>query len=645
MISGSTAISGSSPHARLRPVLAAAGSFGAVLAIYSGDKPQPLGRALDGTNLSSVFVFAALVVCAVWVLRHASSSAWRWATGIAVVLATAQFVGVLLRTSSTLVAPLRRPSTRVWFAVHWLGTVWLAACAVAALIHVLDAYGRGGPDAGDDRDAGPSGVIGRLHRAARGSGRARRSSGLVLLGVLVVSRIPYLCVYWPGLVFFDTLRSYSYARGTGPWQSYEPVGNSLLVATYQGLGTHLGLGDAGGVAIASITSIVMSSAAFALLLVRMAVWGVPAGVWGAALAFLVLLPVLGYASVSVVKDVPFSIAMVFFMTCLAEIALGRGTSARRWWPWVGLAVAGVFALTTRNNGVHVLALTMPVLVVVLRHSWRRVLVVLGVLAAVFALYAGPLFAALAVQPGPKEEAFSVPLQQLGRIARYRAGSLSGPDRAFIIRTFDDRTPKDFAKHYVPGLADPMKLIARRSWADHTTGEFLGGWARVVAHHPLTAVTATLAGTQGYWDPQAGSYDGLYRWSSNDARGIHLDIPSGKPTTGVAGAIERSGIMPAHKYASGLQDDGYREVPLLGQAMSPSSACWLWVVGAVLVVRRRAWTALAVFVPIGASLVTFLAGPVSGGQRYSLTLFMTLPVAVAAVVVAARRTRPGPAAAG
>jgi len=51
------------------------------------------------------------------------------------------------------------------------------------------------------------------------------------------------------------------------------------------------------------------------------------------------------------------------------------------------------------------------------------------------------------------------------------------------------------------------------------------------------------------------------------------------------------------------------------------------------VRRRDLRALALFLPTSTLMLTVLAGPVSGGQRYSLALFMALPLAVAAALLA------------
>ena len=459
------------------------------------------------------------------------------------------------------------------------------------------------------------------------------------MGIVVLSRIPYLLVYWPGIVAADTFRSLTYVRGMRQWQSYEPVGESLFIGVIQWLGTSLGWGDLGVVAMGSIILIVASSAAVTFMLVRMAVWGVPRTVWVATLAWMLLLPIFGYYSLDLVKDVPFSIAMLVFLVCIGEISFGRADTVRKLWPWITMTLAGVAVIGTRNNGIHVIALSVPLLIILLRSLWKRIVIVFAVLLLAYGVYVGPVYGVLDVQPGPAEESYSVPLQQLGRIAKYRATSLSATDRSYFARIFAGMPPEELAKHYVPGLADPMKLQARKAWSEHSTIEFIGGWLRVAAKYPVTAMEATLANTVGYWDPEAPSYDGVVRWSVNDWRGIHLDIPSGRPTTGIAGKIEASGIMPTQSYIVGTHDDGYRAIPIVGLAMSPGSVCCLWFVGCLLVARRRIPSAMAVFVPAAVLLLTFLAGPISGGQRYSLTLFMALPLAVAAVVLAARGNTP------
>ena len=621
-------------------ILAAAGALLATVAIYLGPTAGLLGDVSWGSSVTTVPVFAALLAGAFYAVRTTPRHVWPWAAGVAVVFATAELAGRSMRSIGTL-GYLTSGTHVSWVVLHWLGVASLAAFCLAVLFHAVDGYLP--DDTGLPRHDEETGALARLVGALRSPERSRRRRAqLLVMGLLVLSRIPYLVVWWPGIVYFDALRAYSFARGTRQWSTYDPVGHSMLVGTEQWLGTHLGLGDAGGVAIASSVQVLTSTGAFAFMLARLAVWGLGRQVWAAAFAWCLFLPVFGLFSVSIDKDVPFASVFLVFGVCIGEIVLGPRGAGRQRWPWVVLAVTCVLAIGLRNNGVHVVLSSLVLLLVLLRHRWRPLLAVLLAAVVGFGLYVGPVYRALDVRPGPGEEAFSIPVQQLGRIARDDRATLTPAERTFLTQNFGDTTPEELGRHYVPWLADPMKLNARRSWDDHTLSEFLSGWARLVATYPGTAVEATLSNTAGYWAPGVPSYDGFTWWSKNDARAIHLDIPSGEPTDGLrAFVVNDSGFRPTKLYRSGLQDDGYLAVPLLGLLMSPSFICWLWLIAVVLVIRRRAWMSLAVFVPPAMLLLTFLAGPVSGGQRYSLSLFNALPLAVAAVLVTARRDSSSP----
>ena len=190
---------------------------------------------------------------------------------------------------------------------------------------------------------------------------------------------------------------------------------------------------------------------------------------------------------------------------------------------------------------------------------------------------------------------------------------------------------------MPWLSDPMKLQAGKAWGDHTTAEFLAGWARIAATYPSAAIGATMANTVGYWDPEGPSYDGMSRWSSNNAdhRRIHLAIPG----------VSRRQAWPPPSSPAGSSDANIRERASRRRLPRYSGVGTGHVAGlGVLVVadRRPARDQTAGsegsrgFIPAAALLLSFLAGPVSGGQRYSLTLFMALPLAIAAVALARRK---------
>ena len=105
-----------------------------MLTIYAGDDPGPLSSRLHGTSISAVILFVVFTAGGLWVMRTASGSAWRWATGIGLLLATAQLLGSSLRRFDSLVHQLVTPSTLAWTVVHWFGIAWLTTCGLAALI-------------------------------------------------------------------------------------------------------------------------------------------------------------------------------------------------------------------------------------------------------------------------------------------------------------------------------------------------------------------------------------------------------------------------------------------------------------------------------------------------------------------------------
>lgn len=609
-----------------RVVLAALGAVIAGLAV--GTLPGFAAPPALGV-VGGILTFAGLLVGVLRAFRTVGREVWRWAVGFGVALASSAVIGAIVRTR-----PVRGPAPPVnaalvsWLAIRWLGVGWLASCLFAVAAHTVDKAGMPKRRGRRAQTRHPGGAVRSFLVALPGSltspSRAVRwNSLLAVVALLVLARVPYLVIWWPGIFFFDSHRSYDELLGIRPWTTYEPVGHTLMIGLAQWLGTALGLGISGEVAIESLAQIAAMSAAFTLLLVRLAAWGVPRTLWFAGLGWIVLMPLVSLFSVVIIKDEPFSAAFVFFMVALGELVFGAHSRRLRW-PWVVLVVSAVFLIGTRNNGSYVVLLSLPVLLFALRRFRRQLLVVLVAVVVAYAAYVGPLYRALGVGPGPKPAAYSVPVQQLARIAKVHDGELSDADRKYLLMVFQ-QPPAVFSRHYVPELSDPMLLRVRDAWRTHSTMQMLSRWPRLVVEYPGTAAVATLANTVGYWDPTSSSYKNLVPL----LKGIELPIRTlGVPKTGLRGWLVNSGIMPAMSYWTGESDSGFLTVPVLGSAMSPGFVSWIWIGALVLVVRRRGWSALVMFVPPAVLMLTVIAAGTSGGQRYELPFFMILPLVAA-----------------
>nr|WP_268866050.1 DUF6020 family protein [Microbacterium sp. ZXX196] len=388
-----------------------------------------------------------------------------------------------------------------------------------------------------------------------------------------------------------------------------------------------GWSDAFAVGFAACVQLLTTSAAFTFVLVRIAAWGAPRWVWVASATWLALLPQISIASVSVLKDTPFMSAFVVYAVALVEILKpARPRPAR--WPWAVFLVAGIALCALRSNGVYVVFLSLIVLAIAYRRHWKGFAAVFVATAIVWALVVGPFYRAVGMQPGPPTEAYSLPLQQLARIAGEHQGELTPADVAFLDDVFADRGAERIGNAYNPSVSDPVKADARENWDDRSMSEFLVGWWGLVERFPGSAVTATLANTAGWWSPNGISPHTMMRYHTNDvpSRGLSLDIPANDEPSGLRGLNTRVNFFGG----------AYQDVPVLSSLMSAGFVAWLWVIAAVILIRRRDGRGLGVVIPTALMWLTFFAGPVSGNTRYALAYMAAFPIVAA---IAAGRTAP------
>lgn len=597
---------------RWHHIVAALGSLATVASFAAGTDPLPLFQAFDGNSIAALASFAALWAGGSWILgsaRRSTRPVFAWAIPFGVLFAVTELAGLSLTRREADLALVLHPSA--WGAVHVLGVAYAATMLVALVLVVTDRS-----------VAVPA--SGRLAKLGSGSGRARWGLVAATFGIIALARIPYLAIWWPGLIFFDTYRSLSYARGIMPWDAYEPVGHSLLIAGWNGLWQLFGWSDQTALAFAAIMQMLTSTAAFTFVLVRLAAWGIDRRVWGAALAWIALVPILSLSSITVVKDIPFMSA--FLVLAVTIVDLTRGEKSSRWMWWT-LGASAIAVAVLRSNGIYVILLALPLLFIPLRRQWKKLLATAAAIVVAIVAYMGPLATVMNIGPGPKTEMWSIPLQQIARISLDNHDELSDEDRDFVDSIFTSWDVDEVGNHYIPQFADPIKLDARDKWPNTTTGEFLSGWARMVGEYPASAVVATLGNTVGYWAPGAPSYDGLVAESHNDVRTITLDIPDrDEERTGVQRYLYDNHLVGYFNTTASL------DVPVLGQALSPGSVTWMWLLALLVIARKGAWRRLALYIPIGVLMLTFLAGPVSGGMRYMLVFVAALPIAVGAAVL-------------
>lgn len=254
------------------------------------------------------------------------------------------------------------------------------------------------------------------------------------------------------------------------------------------------------VALFSVLQILFVAACFAYTLMTLYQAGIPR--WCIALAYVgyVFFPYNIAFSITIGKDVPFSMACLVLVVSLYRIL--RSMDRKKWVSYLVLGLSAFLLCLSRTNGVLVLLMTgLASLPFLMKRSKLVPAIMAGVLILCLILN-GPVLTALGVQETDFTEALSIPLQQLARVV-YDECPLSPEDTALLARIFDLEEIPDL---YISWVSDSIKLEVRENDVDYFRehlGDYTKLWLRLGKQYPGEYFKAWVDQTKGYWN---GGYD-------------------------------------------------------------------------------------------------------------------------------------------
>lgn len=396
--------------------------------------------------------------------------------------------------------------------------------------------------------------------------------------------------------------------------SHHPVAHVLLLG---GLteGFYLLTGSYNvGIAIYTVLQMLILAWVLSLSIEFMAEFGVPRFWRILSMVFYALSPIVQLFSICATKDVFFTAAELLFFLSAIRLSVDRESAGNR----KRMIYFGISALCTmifRNNGVYIVLLTLAVLAVCCRKQWikyqKNTVLFLLMLFLPYFLYIGPVYKALGVTPGGVEEMLSVPLQQMARVYRYDADSLSEEELAGLRRFVE----QDALEQYRPTVADFVKKgFIREEFQKHPS-DFFSLWVKLGIGHPLTYVNSFLINTVDAWYPHA-LIDG-YRHA--DGRGSLFDYKTSIP------GEERVYLRELHNFYETISHDlEAQKKPFAFLLLSPG-----WYFLCTLLFFFYFWSRrkYKLFLPMWIfvfHMLTVLPGPMAL-VRYMLLFFFAFPL--------------------
>lgn len=447
-----------------------------------------------------------------------------------------------------------------------------------------------------------------------------RAAFWLAFGVMLLGYLPYYVAVFPGVVTQDAVAQIAQVTGLSPLANDHPLAQTLLLGLLPALGGLIG--DTASLATACAAQLLLTCWALAACVRLLRELNALRGLLLTLTLLYALCPVYASYAQVIVKDTPFSLAVLWLSLCLWRMARAQEAPGRGM--WAQLLGSALLVTLLRNAGVLVAAgslLAALIWTLVRRRAGWRALTATA-LAASLAAYAALhlLLPVAGVADTPARENDSVQLQQIARIVVAYEGELSAEERATIGRVLDY---EQIRAKYNPELSDPVKWLWRADATADDRTALMRLWTKLLRRYPASCFTATFANTYGYL------YPGYV--SSYLKQHYYLDPP---PEMADIEAVYAPGVSANARGLSIALDDAMQST-LYRLLVSPGTYAWLLLFAAVLCCRRGARAYLLGMLPALLVLAGLFATAVNGYFRYALPVYLCAPICLALAAVAGR----------
>lgn len=447
-----------------------------------------------------------------------------------------------------------------------------------------------------------------LHLLSRKSAAVRPMAGWKLGALLWLCWLPWYICLFPGTVSVDSISMLMITYGLKPLTNANPAAQTGLLWLFRKIGEITGGGADLSVALYCIIQSGLMAWLLGSLMNEMAKSRAPRGLVWISFAFYALCPVFPVFAFCVGKDTNFAMAVLWLSLESWRISHSEKASPAR---FISVSLAAVACVLLRNPGIYLALLTLILLLawcLCRKHSWAVPAVGIASAAGVFLILHLAILPALNMQPMPETEEYSVPLQQVARVA---ASASFTPEQA---EALDGVLHLDeLARAYKPELSDPVKNLWREDATEQQKAAFWKAWLSILKDNPLTCASATFHNTYAY----------LYPGYVSTIKPTLLMGDHTSRTASVVGFFDFS-VNPLSAPLEAFTQVLNQNV-LYRLLVSPGLYGWISLFAVVWLMGCRDRRGLLASVPALFTLAGCMLSAVNGYFRYAMPLYISAPL--------------------
>jgi hypothetical protein len=315
--------------------------------------------------------------------------------------------------------------------------------------------------------------------------------------------IPNTIISHPASMEMDVWDSLYQYFGREEFTAHHPPVFTALIGKFAKFGLALGDINIGFFAWVLIQTII-ASLIMAYVLYTMRIMKMPR--WVVIITFIIVAVSPCYTSyvTTIVKDTPYSFAILLYMVELIYMHLDWDKYWKSWWHVLLYVIANVGVLLLRHNGKYIVYIMLAYLLLKcilnkVKLSRRTilkciVLLIFPIVISKIVYNCVSIHYNVTVQQGESfRESISLPLQQTARYARYYEDETPDEEKAIIDKVVDYYA---LANVYEPEISDPVKARFHYYASVDDWVEYFKVWFKQFTRHPMTYFEATM--NQNYY---------------------------------------------------------------------------------------------------------------------------------------------------
>lgn len=454
---------------------------------------------------------------------------------------------------------------------------------------------------------------------------------LISLLVLLICWLPYILAFYPAILSPDpTFQIKQFLGIPNKYSDYvilldpnviitnhHPVLQTILLGGLTKIGIMLGSINL-GLFLHSLVQIVVMSSVLAYTIYYMNKQKVSFRYQLLMLVLYSLNPVFPFYVMSAVKDTIFSAFVILYILYLYDFIKHQKQLVISIGKMVRLILLMVLITLFRNNGVYIVLLSFPFIIMICKNLRMKLFFAFGCTLLIYYSFNNLLLSSLKITDGSIREMLSIPFQQTARYVKEHSKEMTTYELETINKILDVDT---LADRYKPEIADPVKNEYNRYATNEDLKKYFKVWFLELTKHPDTYIQATLNNTYGYVYPEAMRwyiYYPYYSLINEDGFDYHYNGLSGLRS-----------ILSAYGIS-------FPFVPVIGLMNRVGMNVWLSFILIGYIIHIKKYKYIIYVLPAIITFLVCLASPVNTYYRYIMPIALAMPLMIGLLIDLKRR---------